>query len=82
MINPSWVEDSNQDWRIRLLGVLKLASLKVKETISRQAYQEFLALLELSKEPWTGPLLLPIFAGKPETRSIGIQNSLLTFLQH
>ena len=72
VIQPSWVEDQNQDWRLRLLGVLKLASLKVKETISRHAYQEFCALLELSKDPWTGPLLLPILSGKPETKSIGI----------
>ena len=70
IISPLWVEDGNHEFRQKLLGILKSANQKLQGAITRPAYQEYLTVLELHKDPWTGPLILPILSGKPEPRSI------------
>jgi hypothetical protein len=71
ILSPRWIEESNQTIRTRISVAARSADIKMKGWLSGPDYQEYLSVLELHKDPWTGPNILPILSGKPDSKSIG-----------
>ena len=71
IINPRWIEETSPEQRKRLVDVVKSADHKLRGSLQTPVYQQYQALIELHKDPWTSPAAVAILSGKPDSKSIG-----------